>query len=104
MAKKKATKRPASKGIARKRASKPAKSKAGRFDASDFGIDLGAILRDEIKPRFPGSDSDAARTAGMSPPVLSHLVSGVKEPSLGALAALARQAGGRIIVTFEADA
>tara|TARA_R110002073_G_scaffold59094_7_gene149251 strand:- start:2816 stop:3094 length:279 start_codon:yes stop_codon:yes gene_type:complete len=72
-----------------------------RLDPADFGVDLAAVL-EAIKPHLEGmTQTEIGEAAGLSRKVVSHIMTGAKEPSLGALCALADAAGGRVLVRFE---
>lgn len=72
-----------------------------RLDPAAYGIDLSAILQ-EIKPHLAGmTQAEIGERSDLKPMVVSHLMTGFRDPSLGALAALADAAGGRLVVTFE---
>lgn len=78
-----------------------AKPGAKRLNPADYGIDLSAIL-EEIKPHLDGmTQAEIGEHADLKPMVVSHLMTGYKSPSLGAVAALADAAGGRLEVTFK---
>lgn len=87
-----------------KKKARPARSAPGhskRLDPADYGIDLAAIL-EEIKPNLAGmTHAEIGQAAGLRPMSVSHLLNGVKPPSLGALAALAKASGGRLSVRYE---
>lgn len=81
-----------------------AKPGAKRLDPAVYGINLSAILK-EIKPHLDGmTQATIGERANLKPMVVSHLMTGFKSPSLGAVAALADAAGGRLVVTFEPPA
>ena len=85
---------------------KPAKSPAPKRPKPTAGhvVDLAAILTDDIRPRWCGTQSELAEAIGTSPAVLSQLMTGYRSPSLDQLSALAEAVGGRIVVRFESPA
>ncbi|TWT73298.1 DUF6794 domain-containing protein [Allorhodopirellula solitaria] len=75
-----------------------------RLDPTRHGIHLSAIL-EEIKPHLDGmTQAEIGKHADLKPMVISHLMTGYRDPSLGAVAALADAAGGRLVVKFEPPA
>lgn len=75
-----------------------------RLDPADYGINLSAIL-EEIKPHLDGmTQAEIGERANLKPMVVSHMMTGYREPSLGALAGIASAAGGRLVVKFEPPA
>ncbi len=86
-----------------KRPPKPAKVAGNpkRIDPADYGIDFEALL-DAIRPHLAGmTNAEIGQRANLSPPVVSHYLTGVKRPSLAVLAALASASSGRLTVTYE---
>jgi transcriptional regulator with XRE-family HTH domain len=82
-------------------ASKANAGHSKRIDPADYGIDLAAVL-EEIKPHLEHlTNAELGELAGLSRMVVSQTWNGKKKVSLGALAALADAAGGRLEVTFE---
>jgi hypothetical protein len=72
-----------------------------RIDPADYGIDFKAIL-DEIRPHLEGmTNAEIGELANISPPVVSHYLTGVKRPSLAVLAALADASGGLLVVGYQ---
>lgn len=83
------------------RAAPPAVGHRKRLDPIDFGIDRAAIL-EQIKPHLAGmTNAEIGKAAGLQPMVVSHLMNGVKLPSLASLASLAKVSGGRLSVRYE---
>ncbi|TWU16312.1 hypothetical protein [Allorhodopirellula heiligendammensis] len=71
---------------------------------ADYGIDLAAIL-DEVRPHLAGKTSaEVGEAGGLNPVVVSQLFTRNRPASLGAVAALADAAGGRLVVKFEPPA
>lgn len=72
-----------------------------RIDPADYDIDLAAILA-EIRPHLEGkTNAEVGELAGMNAVVVSQVFTGTRSASLGAVAALADAAGGRLVVKFE---
>ena len=72
-----------------------------RIDVTEYGIDLPALVA-EIRPHLEGmTHAEVAERAGISTGSAANYLNGAFKPSLGAVAALADAAGGRIVVKFE---
>ncbi|QDT04346.1 helix-turn-helix protein [Rubripirellula lacrimiformis] len=105
MAKKKATKKRAAKSPAKVKAkaksgSKGVGKRSTTIDPAQFGISVSAILR-QIKPHLADkTQAEIAKALGTSPMVISHYFTGHRDPSIGALAALADLAGGSLSLDF----
>ena len=89
------------KKASKKRAAKKGHSK--RLDPLKYGIDLEAIVQ-EIKPHLlpEMTLAEIGEKAGLSRMVVSHILNGHGSLSLGAIAALAKASGGRLVVKYEA--
>lgn len=85
--------------MAKKKAKKSPTAK--RFDVTHYGIDLPALIA-EIRPHLDDMTyAEVGERAGMPAGAVSNYLNGSSKPSLGAVAALADAAGGRIVVKFE---
>lgn len=79
----------------------PARGRGVQIDPAQFGIDLSVVL-DEIKPHLSGTRREIGEAAGgMAPNVVSDLLTGNRQPSLGSLAALARASGGQLDLKYK---
>jgi hypothetical protein len=102
MAKKKRTKKASKKRRVETRKKVKAKSfrrPGNRVDPLDFGIDMRAIV-EEIRPCLEGTYAEIGDRAGMPGGSVSNLLNGTAHASLGAVAALAHAAGGKLNVEF----
>lgn len=74
---------------------------ARRIDVMEYGIDLADLIA-EIRPHLDSMTySQVGERAGIPTGAVSNYLNGSSKPSLGAAAALADAAGGRIVVKFE---
>ncbi|MEO9591450.1 hypothetical protein [Rhodopirellula bahusiensis] len=81
---------------------KPGRRPGTRVDPLEFGIDMRAVL-DEIRPSLEGTYAEIGARAGMPPGSVSNILNGSGHASLGAVAALAHAAGGKLQVEFIPD-
>ncbi|QDV86058.1 helix-turn-helix domain-containing protein [Planctomycetes bacterium TBK1r] len=85
--------------MAKKKAAKAPTAK--RIDVSAYGIDLPGLI-EEIRPHVEGMTYEQiGERAGLPRGSVSNYFNGTAKPSLGAVAALAQAAGGRVVVKFE---
>ena len=74
-----------------------------RTDITKLGLNLRKILNEKIRPEF-GEMTLAEigkKAGGMSMASTNNLLNGDGQPSLGAVALMAKAAGGKLVVTFE---
>ncbi|WP_430453682.1 hypothetical protein [Rhodopirellula europaea] len=89
-----------------KKAKKTAKraairARGQRVDATEFGIDLEAILA-EVRPHLEGTYDEIGQRAGsMTAQTVSNVLNGHNRASLASVAALAHASGGRLVVKYE---
>ncbi len=84
-----------------KKKAKP-RSQGQRIDLLELGIDLRAILDDKIRPNLTGTYAEIGeRAGGMPAGAVSNVLNGHDPASLGAVAALAKASGGRIVVRYD---
>ncbi len=74
------------------------------IDATQFGIDIPAIVQ-QIRPHLDGmTQAEIAESMGTSAMVISHYLTGHRVPSIGALAALAAVSGGSLSIDYSPPA
>lgn len=83
----------------KKKAHKKTPGHAKRLDPAEFGVDPDEVLA-EIREHLSGTHAEIAERSGLATGSVTQILGGFRAPSLGALAALARAAGGKLDVRF----
>lgn len=99
MAKKRGTKSSKKASTTQRKKAKPARRPGNRVDPLQFGVDMRAVLED-IRPSLEGTYAEIGKRAGMPAGSVSNILNGSAHASLGAVAALAHAAGGKLRVEF----